>query len=178
MVVGATANSPCSSNRAVIWRGTAPEERVRIEEGDLPQVVGDGVVDPAFQPPTAHRELFAAFPDLKGTEVQGGPVAGTGRVVSQTHLELGRRLLRAGDTAGSGTSSRIARPASAGSIGKRRQVREDDVRLPEDLARVGVLRPRGNSRLSRSKDVGSVGTARPSSAEIGWPIPTEAAPID
>ena len=59
------------------------EQRVGIEERHLPDVVGDGVVDPAHQLPSADEELLAVLAELERVQVERRAVAAAGGVVLQ-----------------------------------------------------------------------------------------------
>ena len=54
--------------------GARSEEGVRVEKGDLAELIGDGVVRSPLQVPSAQQELFTSFPDLQGAQTQSRPV--------------------------------------------------------------------------------------------------------
>ena len=158
IVVGATAKMPRSSKRACTWARPLPEQRVRIEEGHLADVVGDRVVHAAHQLPAADVELLAALADLQRVEVERGAVAAAGGVVPQPERELGRGpCAQQQVTAACGRASRRSRRARA-CVGSANgcEVRERRCRgrsrpaRPRDPARGGTADSRGRRRRRRS----------------------------
>ena len=122
--------------------GPASEERIRIEEGDLTELVGDCVVHPPLQPSASQQELLAPVANLQRPQTESGAVTRTGGVVAQPNLELGGWSLRQQQV----QRSAVERIGSLGGaepgIGKWRQGRKDDVRLAQYLCGVGVTAAR------------------------------------
>ena len=161
-MVGATPKSPRSSKRAVTCPAPFAEERIRVEEGDLARLVGQGVVHPSLQ--AASVEATARC--FRGSERRRGS-AWTGLLPRRSCTACGSGTLPADPS----KEQVLWRPIQRiGPLGwtepSDRQTASECGNTMYDschLGRFGIAAP-GEEPILAIQQLGSVGSARPRSA--------------
>ena len=122
--------------------GRLPEQRIRIDERDLPDLVVDRVVHAPPQLAPAGGNALRALADLEAAQGEQAPVVAARRVVLEPQPEQRRGPLGAQQVrrrAVQGVVAELGR--QAGGVGERREVREHHEIVAQRRAPPGILLP-------------------------------------